>query len=392
MALKRWLRIGGPVVAAAAVVIAILPPRTPYWNVEPFGILFGRGSSAPSPPARSQFAIDVLAARGFQARRLRREILADSAVKAARGPRALTSRDGQVTVVYEKPLTADSARFWLDAASREFALYPSMGTPGMPLVVALFSDPARELPRNRVNSPWGVQELVDQAASAGACVVTLSLLRRGGWGGQVVGRDAEGHPVSRVLGACALYARFGLPGPGTSRWVASSVRDWSWADPVTPQLVEAKHRVLRFDLQRVEGYSAPWYGVVRWLEVGCLEGSEVLCLRTAGLDPGSDGQDPDLFYFRALAGGRLLAYLVATGSADQFAAFWRSGQRPAEALAGAYGRPAGAVVKAALEHWYAPPARPAPWGAARNVVSGLLWLALAVAFAFAASRRWTAGA
>lgn len=390
MALKRWVRIAGPVVAALAVAIAILPPRVPSAGAVWVGLFFW-GNTGYRPAERSEFASDVLRARRIQEWRLRRALLADSILKAARGPRALRSKDGRVTVVYEKPLTADSARFWLDAASRELALYPEAGAPGMPLVVALLSDTARDLLRNRVNSPWGIQELVEQAATAGACVVTVGLTRRGEWSGQVVGRDAEGHPVSRILGACALYAQFGLPGPGTSRWVASSVRDWARVDPVTPQLVEAKHRVLKFDLQRVEGYSAPWYGVVRWLEVGCLEGSDVLCLRTAGLDPESYGQGPSLVYDHALAGGRLLAYLVATGNEEQFAAFWHSGQRPAEALSSAYGRPAGAVVRATLEHWYAPPARPAPWGAARNLVTGLVWLALALAVAFAASRRWTAG-
>ena len=389
MALKRWIRIAGPVVAALAVAIAILPPRVPSPGAVWVGLFFW-GAAAHPQSGRSEFASDVRSARQIQAWRLRRALLADSIRKAARGPRAVKSKDGLVTVVYEKPLTADSARFWLEAAARELALSPRPKNAGLPLVVALLSDPARDRPRRGVGSPWGIQELVEQTASAGACVVTVGLIRRLGRGGQVVGRDAEGHPVSRILGACALYARFGPPGPGTSRWAASSVGNWAWVDPVTPQLVEARHRVRKLDLQRVEGYSAPWYGVVRWLEVGCLEGSDVLCLRTAGLDPESYGQDPTPFYYRPLAAGRLLAYLVATGNVDQFAAFWRSGQRPAEALASAYGRPAGSVVKAALEHWYAPPAPPAPWGSARGLAAGLVWLGLALAVAFAASRRWTA--
>ncbi len=390
MALTRWRWIGGPVVAALAVAIAILPPRVPSGDTVRFGFLFGPSYVAgPVQPGRSPFVTDVLTARRIQAYRLRRARVADSIVGVARGPRALHSPDGRITVVYERPLTADSARSWLDAATRELALYSGGGRPAMPVVVALLTDTVRDRLEHRADNLWGVQELVDQAASAGACVTTVNLVWGERWLRAPVGHDSDGHVVSRVLGACALYARFGLPGPGASRLVEYGL-EFSWQDPMTVQVLEARRHVLKLELERtVEGYALPWFGVVRWAAVGCLDGVDALCLRSAGLEWEPDSWEA---YSSYGAAGRvkLIGYLLATGTPAEFGAFWRSPLPPTEALTAAYGRPAGELVRAALEHWYTVPEPAAPLGSARNALAGLTWAGLALALSLAAGRRWQA--
>jgi hypothetical protein len=388
MAMSRRVRFGGPVVAAALVAIAILPPRVPGGDNIRFAFMWGSGYVASSfNDGRSQFATDVNTARRIQAWRLRRAIFADSIAAVARSPRALRSKDGLITLVYERPLTADSARFWLSAATNELALYPQEREPGMPLVVALLSDPVRDRPQNPASYTWGVEDLVEQAASAGACVVIVNLIPRQSWARPAVGHNLAGQPVSRVLGTCALYRRFGLPGPAVTRWIASSL-GYYWGDPITLDLQEARHRVLKTELSRTSDWaSLPWYGEVRWVEVGCLRGEGALCLRATGLDRGFDAAFPSSFY-QSFPRGKLIAWLLATGTADQFGAFWRSSQPPEAALASAYGRPAGELTMVALRHWFTAPARSTPWGSARKALAGLGWVVLGLALAVVAGGRW----
>lgn len=388
MAVSRWVRFGGPVVAAALVAIAILPPRVPGGDNIRFAFMWEPGYVASSfNDGRSQFATDVNTARRIQAWRLRRAIFADSIAAVARGPRALRSKDGRITLVYERPLTADSARFWLSAATNELALYPQERSQGTPLVVALLSDTVRDRPQDQASYTWGVQDLVEQAASAGACVVTVNLIPRQSWARPAVGHNLAGQPVSRVLGACALYERFGLPGPAVTRWIASSL-GYYWGDPITSDLQEARHRVLKTELSRTSDWaSLPWYGEVRWVEVGCLRGEGALCLRATGLDRRFDAAFPSSFY-RSFPRGKLIAWMLATGTADQFGAFWRSSQPPEAALASAYGQPAGELTMVALRHWFTAPARSTPWGSARNGLAGLGWVVLGLALAVAAGGRW----
>jgi hypothetical protein len=390
MALTRWRWVWGPVLAALLVALAVLPPRVPTGAGTLFGVvsygsdLYRYGYET----GHSVFVTDVQNARSIQRWHWRRAVLADSILTAARGPRALRSEDGLVTLVYEAPLTTDSARRWLGAASRELALYPGGPIPGLRLVVALLSAPARERQGNREASyEWGIQELLDQAASTGACVVTVNLLPRHSWGRRVVGHDLSGRPVSRVLGACALYARFGMPGARVSRWAAAEFGD-SWWNPLTVQLLDARRRVRRYEIATDRGWSSsPFFGEVQWVEVGCLRGAASLCLRAAGL-----GLRPESMY-RYGGGstphGQLLAYLLATGTPGQFAAFWRSPRPVPEALTGAYAQPAEQLTLSAFEHWYTAPAPGGRWGTARNVGVALVWVVLALALAVVAGRRWT---
>jgi hypothetical protein len=391
MALKRWRWVWGPVLAALLVAIAVLPPRVPTRGLSTlFGVLsygsylYRYGYETQKP--RSQFRDDVQNARSVQKWRLRRAILADSILTVARSPRALRSEDGQVTLVYEAPLTADSARVWLGAATRELALYPKVGTSGVALVVALLSTPARARPGNaELRYEWGVQALVDQAASAGACVVTVNLLRDN-WGRPSFGHDLAGKPVTRVLGPCALYARFGLPGIEVSQWAAAGFGS-SWWNPLTAQLLDARRLVRRYQIPRDRDWGNPWFGEVRWVEVGCLRGAAALCLRAAGL-----GRHPESAYIygaAALARGQVMAQLLATGTPEQFAAFWKSPRPAVEALASAYGQRPAKLAMAAFEHWYSAPAEDERWGNAGGLAAGLAWVVLALALAVVAGRRWT---
>ena len=389
MALTRWRWVWGPALAALLVAIAVLPPRLPTGEGTLFGVLpVGSSSARPvNGGRRSQFADDIRFAQQNQRERLARSLLADSVVAVARGPRALRSEDGLVALAYEAPLTADSARAWLGAVMRELALYPKAPAPGMRLVVALLSSPLRERRgSDGAGSPWGIQTLIDQAASSGACVVTVNLLPRGSWG-RPVGHDLEGRPVSRVLGACALYARFGAPGAGVARWAARGLSGYWW-NPLTAQLLEARRPVRRYEIPReMDWGQTPWYGAVRWVEAGCLRGNDAACVRAAGLT--ADADTPYLYYTRnALQRGQLLAYLLATGTSGEFAAFWRSPRPASEAMSVAFGRSTGALALAAYTHWYTVPGGREGWGAA-GLAAGLGWVVLALALAVVAGRRWT---
>jgi hypothetical protein len=387
MAVRTWVRIGGPLVAAALVAIAILPPRVPTRDSARFGLFFGTRYPAPLLPGNSQFVSDVLSAQRRRREQARNALVADSIVRVARGPHALRSKDGLVTVVYERPLGVDSARSWLDAATRELALYPEEVGPHVPVVVALISDSLRERPGRPSSNLWGVREFVDEASSLGACVVTVNVMPRYWWARSTVAHDAAGRSVSRVLGDCALLARFGPPGRGLAGVMASGPVI-AWSDPLTLQFQEARRRVLRIPIVRTPQDDAwPFERAMRWAGVGCLEGHAELCLRSANL--GGFGPD-DLYSYRLLGPSGLMAYLLATGTPAQFAAFWRSPQPAPAALAAAYGKPAGDLVMAMMRHWYTAPARPAPWGGARNLVSGVVWLVLALAVSLAAGRRWSA--
>jgi hypothetical protein len=393
MALKRWGWLAGAVLAALLVAIALLPPRLPNRTGMLLGVVAVSGPELRAyyrgndqfGSEYSQFREDLLAARLTQRERLRRAVLSDSILMVARGPHALTSADGLITLVYERPLTADSARFWLGALGRELALYPKRTVPGTRLVIALLSDSLRAQPGVREATYLGNHEFLDQASSAGPCLVTVSLLPRLSWGRNAVGHDSAGRPVSRLLGTCAVYARFGAPGAGVRRWVASA-SNYYWGGPLTWLLQEARRHVETYEIP-YSWNNTPWNGEVRWLEIGCLRGGAAPCRREAGLNRGQDGWLP---YYISVSSvrSRLVAYLLATGTPEQFASFWHSPRPVAEALARAYGTPAGELAMSAYRHWFAAPPSAQPMGSARNAATGLVWVSLALALAVIAGRRW----
>lgn len=384
MALKRWAWLWGPAVAALGLVIGLLPPGIPSGE----GLLaaFGQPAYERVYHGPDAFREAVQRALNTQRRRLHETRLADSLVRAARGASALQSEDGMLTLVYERPLTRDSALVWLRAAVAELALYPEVSTPGLPVVVALLSNPARRRSEAEPYLSFPTLVLRSAAAHSGACVVAVNLVSRwNAW--TLVARDASGRPLGRVLDSCALYSRFGIPGAAVGSW-ADRGPNWYWGayDQLGARLQEAGRRVRPDSIPAWVEYSTPWLGAVPWLQIGCLHGATALCSQVAGLEVRRDGL-PSFSY--SFTRGQILAYLLTRGTPAQFATFWRSTLPPARALQAAYGEPAGGLAMSAYRHWAVVSGQVGPRAGARTVLVGIGWAGIALALAIVAGRRRT---
>jgi hypothetical protein len=383
MALKRWRWVWGPLLAAGFVVVLTLPPGIPTET----GILsvFGLAYSPWQYPPGMVHRAAVEGALNQQRRRLRAEMLADSILVATHGPRVVRSSDGAVTIVYEDPIAADSARFWLRATLAELDLYPKGKSGGLPIVVALLSSPRRHPDLRNESQQTSVLWRPRTATAGPACILTVNLRPqpRSWWpGASLVVHDPGVGPVGRFLDYCALGGRYGAPGASVARWAGSSP-EWYWrASSLATRLWEARRSVRKEDIPR-EWQFPFWYGQVSWVGVGCLDGDESLCARTAGLGTaGASGSD---FYFEHRL---IIGHLLATGTADQFASFWRSPLAPRAALQQAYRLPPGRIALEAFRHWYDVPPAP-PRAEPRLMLAGLLWAGAALALALVAGRRWT---
>jgi hypothetical protein len=387
MALKRWSSVWGPGLAAAIVALLALPPQVP--SDHSLLAAVGLYSTWSFVGGRDLYRESVRGAISEQRRRLRDRRLADSIIGAARGPRALRSDDGAVTLVYETPLDRDSAHLWLEAATGELALYPT-SVQGLPVVVALLSNPLRWRGKG-LQEYWQLtQQLVSAAESRNTCVVMVNLRMRGSEAlTQLVGHDAAGAPIGRFLDVCALYARFGVPA-SAARWFAP-VPSWSWFNrsPLAVSVQEARRAVRREDIAHEQrAGSQPWSGAVAWVDLGCLRGAQALCSRRAGLS--GPGESRWFYpYSRYLSRSQVVALVLARGTPSQFAAFWHSPLSAQAALSSAYGQPAGQLVMSAYAHWYNIPDAGGPRAGPRAALAGVFWAGLALALAVVAGRRWT---
>jgi hypothetical protein len=385
VALMRWRWVLGPVLAALVLAVLALPPQVPVGEGL-LGSVFGTENSGWSPhdPARAA----VRGAVRTQRRRLSEQMLVDSITRVARGAGALRSGDGAITVVYAPPLTRDSAAGWLEAAAGELALYPRSDTDGLPIVVALSLGPARGRDASlRLLLERPVLTLREESSSA-ACVVILNLARaRAVWyARELVAHDAARRPLGRFLDTCALYGRFGRPGPAISAW-ADRGPAWYWGgyDRLSRRMQEARRAMKPDTVEADWTYSTYWQGAVQWAPIACLRGGTTTCARIAGL---AGYPSRGLWWPYTLTRGQMLAWMLATGTPQQFAAFWRSPLPPAQAIEAAYGQPAGTLALAAFRHWASPPKPGGPLASSRVVLAGIGWAALALALALVAGRRW----
>jgi|GEM_PF-5921777 len=391
MALKRVLWAAAPIGVAVALVIALLPPRplpeketalTWALGYQIWSGYFDRGS---------QGARDVKAA----VRHLKDEVFlarnADSLEALARhGASLVRSADGRITVLYERPLTADSARRVLRDAERELALYPAAEGPGTPVIVAIHSDTAR-MHDVRLQG-WIRRQYLHRGAGGTVC---LSEILR-----QPRRQNFSGQRTAWPLDRCAVYARFGTRHGGATRpldlFGEGSNRYWS-ANPVAERLARARQQgppkpapwewrpawspPVRSDEPR--GYQIP---PVYWEVSACLAGSDASCLRASGLGV----RRVSAFYWswwdQPVAATSLVVALLATGDGRRFERFWQSDLPDAQALEAVYGTPAASVVRGALMRQWVPVPH-GPQVTARVLSAALGWMVVALGLAVVAGRR-----
>lgn len=384
MALSRWRWIWGPAVAITLLAVLLLPGRgTPPTG----GILeFLTGGEMTYTPRR--FRDDVESALQMQRARLRDLRRADSIVAATHGPRVLRGRGAGIALVYETPLASTDARRWLDAAEAELAQYASTPAGGAPLVIVLYSDPARARRAEFKEFRWWLRRRLPDSLQ-GACTVEVNLVP---WGREPAGAARARTPLRAFLGLCGLARKFGAPGPQVARWMGGASfyfrGDPGDAPAWNAALAEAAIPVSRLPVRRPEvtvGQAGwQWYWGTPWVPIGCLHGAPSLCERNAHIR----GDAGMWWNFGDPRTAQLMAHLLRAGTPEQFAAFWRSPLRVGDALERAYGRPAGQLAYEAFTHWYY--AEPGgPRAEPRFLLAGLLWAAAAVALALVAGRRWT---
>lgn len=380
MALKRWRWVWAPVLAAGILAVLLLPGG----QLSQAGLMFWFLPQQLEYYPRWSFRSDVQTALRVQRERLVLAQRADSIVAAARGPRALRAWGAAVTVVYETPILADTARLWLQAALAELARYPGGASSGGRMVVALYSNPARAHSRDYANTNWSTRRLLPDPLGA-ACIVEVNLVPRESRQGMM--RRPPQRPAGPFLGWCGLFQRFGSPGPAIARWIGlgrwrgNGSVDAGWSSLVADAGRPIPRReIYRPDLS--ESYQWAWYWGTPWVQLACLRGTRSLCERNAKIS-GSQ----DYWWFFEFRGSELVAFLLAGGTPAQFAAFWRSPLGVADALRQAYGRTAGQLAYEAFSHWhYASPG--GPRAEPRLLLAGLFWAGAALALALVAGRRW----
>jgi hypothetical protein len=291
--------------------------------------------------------------------------------------RSIASERESLRVAYDAGIPSRAAREWLASAERELALYPRSGV-GIPVVVELTA--AWPYPGNRWSEPYGMGRMVVEGPRP-TCLVTRFFSR------EDADKNDYGVPVNLrgvVLDRCALYARYGLPGGEVRKWLG--VRGpWAnvWGTGTSESLRRANWRTLPDTIA--------WFRANDWWigealsAVQCLRGNDSTCEVVSAINP-TPG-DRGSWYYGAgdFAAGRVAAHLLSSQPTEAFVRFWRSELPVADALASAYGAPAGALVRRALSRQYVAPAK-AHTSAGRLVLAPV-WILVALGLAWVGARR-----
>lgn len=392
MALKRLLWTGVPLVVAAGLAVALLPPRPlpeepgtfsrllglDYWNWGWNGLRVGQ----------SVADRDVAVALDWLGTKVARAHRADSLLALAQhAGHVLRSSDGLIEVLYDPSFPLVGAQSLLRDAERELALYPRADGPGMPVIVAIYSDSARH--QDLAHRWWRQASFVREGPRGSACFVELNYLQK-------LLRERP-RRVGSPLNECALYARYGargvsdahspaLPGGladeyyrstltdalmGARRHAPARVAPWEWRPEWAP-----------FDMDPSPIRHMP---PVMWQWSACLAGSGPWCLPVARLDAARVGRT---VWWWGIPSGRqaLFGDLLANGDVRRFAAFWRSDLPAAQALEAAYARPAAAIVRDAMRRqWTVQGHGPQVTASVLSAAAG--WILAALGLAVVAGRR-----
>lgn len=397
MALKSWHR-AALTAAGMALAVAVVLPSRPY--PEPGEPLLGALYPVEYWWWGTRYHNTLDNTVSDLRNRHRAAVMADSLFALTNGPRAVKSADGALTVLYEQPLSADSARVWLGMLERELALAPRGTGAGMPVVVALKSGPPRLNPRGAAGEAvardgaareesWVAMRFVSPRAERPACFVALRLVPLSPGDavrpGELVERDMRtGVSRTAALSWCLVYARFGAPGARVERWASRRVevrRWWAPGDNLSSALEVGRQGRMRDEL--MPDFSP--LDVSRYwadpLNSSCVRGSSVLCLKSVGLvaDPTLRSES----YWIANVRRSLIAALILKDPV-RFEKFWRSEEPAVTALEKAYGRPAADVVG----EWKRTSFKPPPLGPRTPaLVSSLGWAVLAIGLSLLTAHR-----
>ncbi|MGD0483047.1 MAG: hypothetical protein ABSB58_00175 [Gemmatimonadales bacterium] len=368
----RWLLY--PLFAAVALAVLALPPRAVPEKVGLVSSLLGFGGATwrESVRDRHRWSIDRMR------QRLRADVTARTHgaadVLASRTARALRLAGESVVMVRDGDVPDAAARAWLRAVERELATVPRAATRGAPVIVALHTRSPNESSYSTSGEPQSGRFQFGDGGTR-ACIVDILFPKKGERGR---GRfDVPQGLSGRVLGRCALYARYGFPGLDVQRWAGlearwSGMRSW-WYGGVgmfVPQ---------RFAPDTL--HFRPTYGGVAWTELGCFRGVDSYCAALFGLGSrAAIERARDIYYYGWEYGppsDRLVADVILHRGPDRFVKFWTSSLPADSALSAAYGVPAGALAREAFSRRFLPepPAQP---GGAMMLVSVGWAIALAV--------------
>jgi hypothetical protein len=362
---------------AALVLVAALPPRpapdkptilTSLMGFRYYGGWWGTGNRHRQTV---EWTTQVLA-RHVRAR--------EHGVAVVRGDganrRSIASERESLRVVYDAGIPPRAAREWLASAERELALYPRSGA-GIPIVIELAA--AWPYPSNHWSEPHGMGRMVVEGPRP-TCLVTRFFSR------EVSQKNAYGVPVNLrgvVLDRCALYARYGLPGGEVRNWLGLGD---AWANiwyrtGVSASLRRATWRTLP---DTVEWFRADWWIGEALSAVQCLRGNDSTCEVVSAINP-KPIDSRSRYYVGDFPPEQVAAHLLTAQPTEMFVRFWRSDLPVADALASAYGAPAGALVRRAMSRQLVAPAK------AHTSVGRLLlapaWILVALGLAWVGSRR-----
>jgi hypothetical protein len=363
LSLRHWIL--GTTLGCAVIVAAYLPPEHgPAAYQQPW-------EYRPPTPERQRFvALDAVRGRS------RRQLALLEQRDAALG-RAGTARPGTGTLLLEPALgPAASARLRAAFAAIWRELGPTR--PEVAVIVTVVSDSAAA----RTISNDRIYYFLPSTRTGRTCLtlwsgVTWRILRG-------TGEDTLVYPiVRRMIGPCAFYAAFGIPGQPVERWLAARdfdlgfVNDWH-GPPLVPATQTFPRRWLA---QQVYGGS--------FAQVSCLAGrradchAAVLDTQPPEGDPSDWGRLPRVVEQQVWSNGRparwlfrastYLVDLLREQGPERFAQFWHSALPVDSAFQAAFG--------SSIEEWTARrQARHFPQfrvGGGIPLVSGLLALLVA---------------
>jgi len=260
--------------------------------------------------------------------------------------RRVTAAPGAPALMIDRRIDSTRRAALVGIAGEALGTAPKPGI----AVVMLLDTAQREagLQRQRFVGSFSLEYLLP--ASAGdRCVVVARLA---GSGNRDLPREALAH---RLLGPCAFYQAFGMPGPQVAAWLRSGgwlfAQNGEWTDERTPLVPPTwfLESGRRYGIRQVLTFSG----------LACLQGRDAACLqafavpdtmlRLKTLLPGviSTARFNASYYdtFDWYASDRslgpsqwtLLSDMVRALGPDKFAAFWRSQSPPAEAFQSAAG-------------------------------------------------------